>query len=363
MLWQHRHCALRDIRTRLAYLQFNTGQFLRPFAQLATGKGPHPSGWARFGARRDANRHRLPQWCPQRPLWFRLAMAAPDGPSTATQTAQYSGYGIRTTPTTSWFKAGPAVIAADRMHSRIAPPLRFGSPLSPATPGPRAARFGRDGARGCRFVELPLIACGKKGWGWLSLSAWASRLAARQAIGDGRREPVGGCGTPAEEPALSTPLRGGQRSRPRAGAGTTARHGNRRGTNRSPTLWRTPHALTPTALAHHPLPPRACRVHRTENQCRSLVRRSCRTRGGWLTLGVNSDMRRHGELAPKGSQPHTPQGSGCAASPGVVLSRFRTIQRSIQWTANEPSDIQPDRDHSDGEGQKIRTQVAAIYLA
>jgi len=36
-----------------------------------------------------------------------------------------------------------------------------------------------------------------------------------------RGEPVGGCGTPANEPALSTPSRGGQRSRPRAGAGIT----------------------------------------------------------------------------------------------------------------------------------------------
>lgn len=34
-----------------------------------------------------------------------------------------------------------------------------------------------------------------------------------------RGEPVVGCGTPANEPALSTPSRGGQRSRPRAGAG------------------------------------------------------------------------------------------------------------------------------------------------
>ena len=43
--------------------------------------------------------------------------------------------------------------------------------------------------------------------------------------GRGRGEPVGGCGTPAAGPGLSTPSRGGQRSRPRAGAGgTTSRY-------------------------------------------------------------------------------------------------------------------------------------------
>ena len=319
MLWQHRHCALPDIKTRLVYLRFNMGRFPRLFARGATRRRTRPSGRGQFGARRDANRHRLPQWRPQLLLWFRLAMAVPDGPSTPTQMAQCSGCGTRTTPTTCWFKAGPAVIAADRMLSRIAPPLRFGSPLSPATPGPRAARFGRDGARGCRFVELPLIACTKKGWGWLSLSAGASRLAARQAIGDGRGEPVGGCGTPAEEPALSTPLRGGQRSRPRAGAGTTTWRANRWVVDSFPALSRTPFALTPTIRTHHRSAAEQPDFHRIEIvsvPCPKGMRKACRTRGGWLTLGVNSDMRRHGELEPKVSQPHTPQGSGCIASRG-----------------------------------------------
>lgn len=50
--------------------------------------------------------------------------------------------------------------------------------------------------------------------------------------------------------------------------------------------------------------------------CRSLVRTACRTRGGWLALGTNSDMRRHGELVPKASQPYTPQGSRRVATRG-----------------------------------------------
>ncbi|SFO86811.1 hypothetical protein SAMN03159417_00403 [Ralstonia sp. NFACC01] len=280
MLWQHRHCALRDIRTRLAYLQFNTGQFLRPFAQLATGKRPHPSGWARFGARRDANRHRhrLPQWCPQRPLWFRLAMAAPDGPSTATQTAQYSGYGIRTTPTTSWFKAGPAVIAADRMHSRIAPPLRFGSPLSPATPGPRAARFGRDGARGCQFIELPLIACRKKLGVAFSLSSGKPPRGASAPKGWPRGAGVATGGPP--------PMVAAVHSRALWAARLSTGGRGKDGTPWQPLGCKPlPHALANPACAdtnHISAPPigtRACRFHRTENQCRSLVRPSCRTRG------------------------------------------------------------------------------------
>lgn len=40
-------------------------------------------------------------------------------------------------------------------------------------------------------------------------------------VGRGRGEPVGNCGTPANEPGLSTPLRCGQRSCPRVGAGYT----------------------------------------------------------------------------------------------------------------------------------------------
>jgi hypothetical protein len=50
---------------------------------------------------------------------------------------------------------------------------------------------------------------------------WASRIAARQAEGNRRGEPVVSCGTPASEPALSTPPWCGQRSRPWAGAGMT----------------------------------------------------------------------------------------------------------------------------------------------
>lgn len=41
--------------------------------------------------------------------------------------------------------------------------------------------------------------------------------------GQGRGEPVGGCGTPAVWPGLSTPLWCGQRSRPWAGAGGPTR--------------------------------------------------------------------------------------------------------------------------------------------
>ncbi len=86
-----------------------------------------------------------------------------------------------------------------------------------------------------------------------------------------------------------------------------------------------PHTLANPARAdtnHTRAPPSAPKhpdFHHAEIMsvpCPKGMRKACRTRGGWLTLGVNSDMRRHGELAPKGSQPHTPQGSGCAAARG-----------------------------------------------
>ena len=209
------------------------------------------------------------------------------------------------------------MIAADRMHSRIAPPLRFGSPLSPATPGPRAARFGRDGARGCRFVELPLTACRKKGWGRLSHSTGASRLAARQAIGDDREEPVGGCGTPAEQPALSTPLRGGQRSRPRAGAGITTWRANRWVVDSFPALSRTPYTLTPTVRTRHRSATEQPDFHHIE-----IVSVPCPNgmsdKGG---LELFQPQQRHAQtcrgVAETARAPH-PSGVGLHSRPGVV---------------------------------------------
>lgn len=223
------------------------------------------------------------------------------------------------------------MIAANYMQSRIALPLRSGPPLSPATPGPRAARSGRDGARGCQFVEPPLIACRGKGWGRSSLSTGASRPAARQAIGDGRGEPVGGCGTPAEEPALSTPLRGGQRSRPRADAGTTAWQTNRWVVDRYPELSRTPYAVTPTIRTHHPSAAEQPDFHHIEIvsvPCPKGMRKACRTRGGSGCFRHNNDMRRHVEVWLKQLEPHTPQGSDCTAGRGwfELISNHSEIQ-------------------------------------
>lgn len=157
-----------------------------------------------------------------------------------------------TTLTMCWCKAVPAAIAANYMQSRIAPPLRSGPPLSPATPGPRAARSGRDGARGCRLVERPLIACRKKGWEWPSPYAWASRLAARQPRkGVAARSRCGNRGTAAN---------GGGCPRPCA-VGSAVVHGWTRearhamptdGCKPPSTVWRIRRARTPITPAHHP---------------------------------------------------------------------------------------------------------------
>jgi hypothetical protein len=61
-------------------------------------------------------------------------------------------------------------------------------------------------------------ACRERDLWSANLMAKASRIAPRQAEGNVRGEPVGGCRTPATKPALSTPLWCGQCSRPRAGA-------------------------------------------------------------------------------------------------------------------------------------------------
>ncbi len=65
-----------------------------------------------------------------------------------------------------------------------------------------------------------------------------------------RGEPVGGCGTPVEEPALSTPSRGGQRSHPRAGADAPLAFTSRRSADstrrhRNPLRW-TPYERFPS---------------------------------------------------------------------------------------------------------------------
>lgn len=57
-----------------------------------------------------------------------------------------------------------------------------------------------------------------------SLSPWGKARQGRvRPEGQGRGEPVGGCGTTAARPGLSTPLWCGQRSRPWAGAGGPTR--------------------------------------------------------------------------------------------------------------------------------------------
>lgn len=166
-----------------------------------------------------------------------------------------------------------------------------------------------------RIVELPPIACRNWGWGWSSLSPRASRLAARQPQRGDREEPVWQPRDRRLEWRLSTAVRCGQHGCPRADAGRTARHANQWGANRSPTIWRAAHALTPITPAHHPSAPGHADFIAQKSNVGPLSEKHV-GQGGWLTLGVNSDMRRHGELAPKVCQPHTPQGSGCIASRG-----------------------------------------------
>lgn len=216
------------------------------------------------------------------------------------------------------------------MQSRIAPPLRLGSPLSPATPGPRAARFGRDGARGCRFVELPLIACRRKGWGWLSLSAWASRLAARQP----RRGWPRGAGAATGEPS---PMAAAVHSLALWAARLSTGGRGKNGTPCRPMGCKSPpHFLanracadadhTSTPLISAPSVPISSRRNPMSVPCP----RSMSDKGGLADFGCQF---RHAQTWRIGTQrqsaPH-PSGVGMHRVPGVVLSRCRTALKSIQ---------------------------------
>ena len=92
----------------------------------------------------------------------------------------------------------------------LSPRLRRGSPC-----GSLRAR----GARNVRGCSTTALACREGLVVGLSLSLGQAPLGRVRPKAKRRGEPVAGCGTPANEPALSTPSWGGQRSRPRAGAG------------------------------------------------------------------------------------------------------------------------------------------------
>ena len=167
----------------------------------------------------------------------------------------------------------------------LSPRLRRGSPCGSIRA--RGARNVRAGQRGLWLAERgPAVG--------LSLSLGQAPPGRVRPKAKRRGEPVVGCGTPANEPALSTPSRGGQRSRPRAGAGMAipAAHCGFgpayviTGTNG------TGHAWSEFFAAEH----KSVLISNMPKSSRSLVRTGCRTRGGLDVFGCNSDMRRHGEL-------------------------------------------------------------------
>lgn len=101
----------------------------------------------------------------------------------------------------------------------LSPRLRRGSPC-----GSIRAR----GARNMRGWSRTALACREGPAVGLSLSLGQAPSGRVRPKAKRRGEPVVGCGTPAIEPALSTPSRGGQRSRPRAGAGAAIAAAQRR---------------------------------------------------------------------------------------------------------------------------------------
>lgn len=131
----------------------------------------------------------------------------------------------------------------------------------------------------------------------------ASNLGKPHRGASGRRQPLRGAGGRLRNagqrsaPALSTPQRGGQRNRPRAGAG-----GPRTVANRL--------IDTSPCRSSHSTRPRLMPISDMPKSCRSLVRKSCRTRGGSCCFSHNNDMRRHGELWLKQCEPQPLRGRG-----------------------------------------------------
>jgi len=127
----------------------------------------------------------------------------------------------------------------------------------------------------------------------------ASNLGKPHRGASGRRQSPRGAGGRLRDAdrRCPRPKWGGERNRPRADASA-------------------PRAVacqlidTSPCTRSHSTRPRPMPISNLPKSCRSLVRNSCRTRGGLAVLGRNTDMRRHGVLRPKTDKPQPLRGRG-----------------------------------------------------
>ncbi|MDR8729622.1 hypothetical protein FEQ05_06362 [Burkholderia pseudomultivorans] len=184
-----------------------------------------------------------------------------------------------------------------------------GPPLSPRLRrGAPCGSIRARGARNMRGWSTTARAC-RGGCGQTVIVAWASPSGARQAEGKASRgaggrlrnagqragavhtlavwaaQPsTGGRGN--DDSSSKTPLCGQRTAPPRPSRGG--------------------HDSRESFSAEHML----IQISYVPKSCRSLVRMACRTRGGLVVLGRNTDMRRHGVLRPKNAKPQPLRGRG-----------------------------------------------------
>ncbi|MGF6858182.1 hypothetical protein OKW29_007093 [Paraburkholderia sp. CI3] len=155
---------------------------------------------------------------------------------------------------------------------------------------------------------------------WLS-HFWASVAGARQA----RRATLAGSRWAAVE------RRPARRRCPRpCGVGSTAVHGRARDRRSHRHIdgssAETFHCRNRTmAVASPSFGPCSLVISLRQVSSRTLVRNSCRTRGGLVCFSHNNDMRRHGWLWLKQTKPN-PSGVEARSDSGVVLGRFLTLR-------------------------------------
>lgn len=216
-----------------------------------------------------------------------------------------SGTSLRlTTPPQRGAKAALCAFTAPGHHRNSSacpdcPPFgRSALSLAPRPPALRRYPCASIRARGARAPSSVIERHGLQEGGRLTPPIWASRIAARQADGSRRGEPVGGCGAPATK-------RAGAVHAPVGWASATV-HGRARADRARSHISRS----IPLAHAFHSTGRRSMSISNMQKSRRSLVRATCRTRGGLVVLGRNTDMRRHGVLRPKTTKPQPLRGRG-----------------------------------------------------
>lgn len=227
--------------------------------------------------------------CPESPYQIRLS-----GVYKRRQTYYKPRARGGTRPARCYASAGGGKTGASRLDGPQTPSGCRGLSGSPARraigalPPPYGRRFpcaSIRARRGARETRSAIDRYGLQRRGFVELLIWASRIAARQAEGNRRGEPVGGCGTPASDAGRRCPRPkwGGQRNRPRADASAP------RAVAYRPSIPRHARVLTRPS----PVP---CRFPLCRNHVGLLSEIHVGQEGAWRFSAATQTCERHGEL-------------------------------------------------------------------